>query len=152
MAEAVGFIGLGIMGSRQAASLRRAGFELNVYNRTRERAEEWAAEHGGEVVLGERQVPVYDQVDALLRRHREVDPDVVEQRLRWLGEVVPIRGEPLYAGLARAQDALVIGSPVALRTIFDDVRRKLAIDGTTEVVHRCLPGTALTAAVPSVAR
>ena len=49
MAEAVGFIGLGIMGSRQAASLRRAGFELTVYNRTRERAEEWAAEHGGDV-------------------------------------------------------------------------------------------------------
>jgi 3-hydroxyisobutyrate dehydrogenase len=49
MAEAVGFIGLGIMGSRQAASLRRAGFELTVYNRTRERAEEWAAKHGGDV-------------------------------------------------------------------------------------------------------
>src|SRR5215216_5871049 len=39
MAEAVGFIGLGIMGSRQAASLRRAGFELTVYNRTRAVAE-----------------------------------------------------------------------------------------------------------------
>src|SRR5215216_4272122 len=50
MAEAVGFIGLGIMGSRQAASLRRAGFELTVYNRTRERADQWAAEHGGQVV------------------------------------------------------------------------------------------------------
>ena len=30
-----GFIGLGIMGSRMAANLRRAGFELTVYNRTR---------------------------------------------------------------------------------------------------------------------
>ena len=49
MPEAVGFIGLGIMGSRQAASLRRAGFEVTVYNRTRERAEAWAAEHGGTV-------------------------------------------------------------------------------------------------------
>ena len=49
MPEAVGFIGLGIMGSRQAASLRRAGFELTVHNRTRERAEAWAAEHGGHV-------------------------------------------------------------------------------------------------------
>jgi 3-hydroxyisobutyrate dehydrogenase len=49
VAEAVGFIGLGIMGSRQAACLRRAGFELTVYNRTRERAEAWAAEHGGAV-------------------------------------------------------------------------------------------------------
>ena len=31
----VGFIGLGIMGSRMAASLARAGFELTVHNRTR---------------------------------------------------------------------------------------------------------------------
>jgi 3-hydroxyisobutyrate dehydrogenase len=45
----VGFIGLGIMGSRQAANLARAGFELTVYNRTRERAEEWVKEHGGKV-------------------------------------------------------------------------------------------------------
>ena len=56
MAEAVGFIGLGIMGSRQAASLRRAGFELTVYNRTRERAEAWAAEHGGRVAASPREV------------------------------------------------------------------------------------------------
>jgi 3-hydroxyisobutyrate dehydrogenase-like beta-hydroxyacid dehydrogenase len=56
MAEAVGFIGLGIMGSRQAASLRRAGFELTVYNRTRERADAWAAEHGGHVAASPREV------------------------------------------------------------------------------------------------
>jgi 3-hydroxyisobutyrate dehydrogenase-like beta-hydroxyacid dehydrogenase len=56
VAESVGFIGLGIMGSRQAASLRRAGFELTVYNRTRERAEAWAAEHGGQVADSPREV------------------------------------------------------------------------------------------------
>src|SRR4051812_29938970 len=44
------------MGSRQAASLRRAGFELTVYNRTRERAEAWAAEHGGHVADSPREV------------------------------------------------------------------------------------------------
>ena len=37
------------MGSRMAANLRRAGFELTVFNRTRATAEAWAAEHGGEV-------------------------------------------------------------------------------------------------------
>jgi 3-hydroxyisobutyrate dehydrogenase len=47
--ERIGFVGLGIMGSRMAANLRRAGYELTVYNRTRERAEAWAAEHGGMV-------------------------------------------------------------------------------------------------------
>jgi 3-hydroxyisobutyrate dehydrogenase len=56
MAEQVGFIGLGIMGSRMAANLRRAGHELTVFNRTRERAEEWAAEHGGHVAATPREV------------------------------------------------------------------------------------------------
>jgi 3-hydroxyisobutyrate dehydrogenase-like beta-hydroxyacid dehydrogenase len=46
----VGWIGLGIMGSRRAANLRRAGHELVVCNRTRETAERWAAEHGADVV------------------------------------------------------------------------------------------------------
>jgi 3-hydroxyisobutyrate dehydrogenase-like beta-hydroxyacid dehydrogenase len=54
--EHVGFIGLGIMGSRQAASLRRAGYELTVHNRTRERADAWAAEHGGDVAGTPREV------------------------------------------------------------------------------------------------
>ena len=42
--ERIGFVGLGIMGSRMAANLRRAGYELTVYNRTRETADAWAAE------------------------------------------------------------------------------------------------------------
>jgi 3-hydroxyisobutyrate dehydrogenase len=45
----LGWIGLGIMGSRQAANLRRAGHELTVWNRTAATAEEWAAEHGATV-------------------------------------------------------------------------------------------------------
>jgi 3-hydroxyisobutyrate dehydrogenase-like beta-hydroxyacid dehydrogenase len=49
MPERVGFIGLGIMGSRMAANLRRAGFELTVWNRTRSTAEDWAGRHGGTV-------------------------------------------------------------------------------------------------------
>ena len=49
MAEPVGFVGLGIMGSRMAASLARAGHPVTAYNRTREKAEAWAAEHGGQV-------------------------------------------------------------------------------------------------------
>jgi 3-hydroxyisobutyrate dehydrogenase-like beta-hydroxyacid dehydrogenase len=43
----VAFLGLGIMGAPQAANVARAGFELTVWNRTRERAEAFAAEHGG---------------------------------------------------------------------------------------------------------
>jgi 3-hydroxyisobutyrate dehydrogenase-like beta-hydroxyacid dehydrogenase len=47
--ERVGFVGLGIMGSRMAANLARAGYELTVFNRTRATADMWAAEHGGTV-------------------------------------------------------------------------------------------------------
>jgi 3-hydroxyisobutyrate dehydrogenase len=62
MAEAIGFIGLGIMGSRQAACLARAGFELTVFNRTRERADAWAAEHGGRVAGSPREVAEHSDV------------------------------------------------------------------------------------------
>ena len=41
----VAWLGLGIMGSRQAANLVRAGHELTVWNRTRETAEAWVREH-----------------------------------------------------------------------------------------------------------
>ncbi|HWE32841.1 MAG TPA: NAD(P)-dependent oxidoreductase [Solirubrobacteraceae bacterium] len=43
----VAFLGLGIMGSRMAANLARTGFDLTVWNRTRETAEAFAAEHDG---------------------------------------------------------------------------------------------------------
>ena len=44
------------MGSRQAANLAKAGYELTVFNRTRERAEAWVAEHGGTVAGSPREV------------------------------------------------------------------------------------------------
>ncbi len=45
----VAFLGLGIMGSRMAANLAAAGFELSVWNRTRETADAFAAEHTASV-------------------------------------------------------------------------------------------------------
>jgi 3-hydroxyisobutyrate dehydrogenase-like beta-hydroxyacid dehydrogenase len=47
--DRIGFIGLGIMGARMAANVRRAGFELTVWNRTRAKAESWAREHDAAV-------------------------------------------------------------------------------------------------------
>jgi 3-hydroxyisobutyrate dehydrogenase len=47
--ERIAFLGLGIMGRPMAANLRRAGFEVIVWNRTRERAEQFAAEHSAAV-------------------------------------------------------------------------------------------------------
>ncbi len=48
--ENVGFLGLGIMGSRMAANLVKAGFTTTVWNRTRATADAWVAEHGGTAV------------------------------------------------------------------------------------------------------
>ena len=45
----VAWLGLGIMGSLQAVHLARAGHELTVWNRTREKADAWANEHGATV-------------------------------------------------------------------------------------------------------
>jgi 3-hydroxyisobutyrate dehydrogenase len=47
MSERVAFLGLGIMGSRMAANLVDAGFELTVWNRTAATAERFCAEHVG---------------------------------------------------------------------------------------------------------
>src|SRR4051812_39203810 len=45
----VAFLGLGMMGGRQAGVLVRSGFEVTGWNRTQERAQAWADEHGGRV-------------------------------------------------------------------------------------------------------
>jgi 3-hydroxyisobutyrate dehydrogenase-like beta-hydroxyacid dehydrogenase len=50
MPEQIGFIGLGIMGSRMAANVRRAGFPLTVWTHTPGKAAQWAAEHGAVAV------------------------------------------------------------------------------------------------------
>lgn len=54
----VGFVGLGLMGAPMAARLHRAGFPLTVYNRTRSKAEEFAAAAGGAVRVGRRPAEV----------------------------------------------------------------------------------------------
>jgi 3-hydroxyisobutyrate dehydrogenase-like beta-hydroxyacid dehydrogenase len=43
------FLGLGVMGYPMAGHLARAGHDVTVYNRTRARAEQWVAQHGGRV-------------------------------------------------------------------------------------------------------
>jgi len=80
MAARVGFIGLGIMGSRMAANLARAGFGLVVWNRTASTAREWAARHGAEVA--ESPADVAARTDIVITM--VVDGDQVESVL--LGE------------------------------------------------------------------
>jgi 3-hydroxyisobutyrate dehydrogenase-like beta-hydroxyacid dehydrogenase len=60
----VAFLGMGIMGSRMAANVARAGFELTVWNRTRERAEAVAQATGAE--LADTPAQAADGADALI--------------------------------------------------------------------------------------
>ena len=43
----VAFLGMGVMGYPMAGHIAAAGHELTVYNRTKAKAEAWAAQHGG---------------------------------------------------------------------------------------------------------
>src|SRR2546423_2865441 len=58
----VAWLGLGIMGSLQAAHLARAGHELTVWNRTRAKADAWAAEHGAAVADSPREAAANAEV------------------------------------------------------------------------------------------
>jgi 3-hydroxyisobutyrate dehydrogenase-like beta-hydroxyacid dehydrogenase len=106
MAARVGFIGLGIMGSRMAANLARAGFDLVVWNRTARTAQDWAAEHGAEVAESPAQVA--ERSDIVITM--VVDGDQVEALL--LGEqgVAEGAGEGL-----RCIDMSTIGPRAARR-------------------------------------
>ncbi|MGD1057876.1 MAG: NAD(P)-dependent oxidoreductase [Solirubrobacteraceae bacterium] len=59
---AVGFLGLGIMGSRMAANVARAGFPLHVWTHTPGKADAWAAEHGATALSTPAEVAEHSDV------------------------------------------------------------------------------------------
>jgi 3-hydroxyisobutyrate dehydrogenase/glyoxylate/succinic semialdehyde reductase len=70
----IGFIGLGIMGSRMAANLQKHGHSLAVFNRTRAKAEPLIGPCG---TFSDSPAKVADQVDLVFTML--ADPDAVEQ-------------------------------------------------------------------------
>src|SRR5438046_3262980 len=70
----IGFIGLGIMGSRMAANLQKHGYSLVVFNRTRDKAEP-LLDRGA--ALADSPPKLADQVDVLFTMLAH--PDAVEQ-------------------------------------------------------------------------
>ncbi len=77
MSERVAFLGLGIMGSRMAANVARAGYELTVWNRTAATAERFASEHGATLAP----TPADAARDATVVITMVVDGDQVEHVL-----------------------------------------------------------------------
>jgi 3-hydroxyisobutyrate dehydrogenase len=123
----VAFLGLGIMGSRQAVHLVRAGHDVTVHNRTRATAEAWAAEHGARVAATPREAAAAadvvismvvdgDQVAELLLG----EPDGAAHGAREgatfvdMSTIAPVRTREIGARLAerglRFVDAPVTGS------------------------------------------
>jgi len=70
----IGFIGLGIMGSRMAANLQKQGYSLVVFNRTRAKAEALLGPCG---TFADSPAKVAEQVDVLFTMLAH--PDAVEQ-------------------------------------------------------------------------
>jgi 3-hydroxyisobutyrate dehydrogenase-like beta-hydroxyacid dehydrogenase len=56
MPERIGFLGLGIMGSRMAARVAQAGFPLTVWTHTPGKAAVWASKHGATAVASPAEV------------------------------------------------------------------------------------------------
>ena len=141
----VGWIGLGIMGSRMAANLRRAGHELVVANRTRATAEAWAAGHGAQVadtpagieadVVITMLVDAEQVRDALLGEHgaaREASSDTLFVDMSTIG---PEAARALGAEIDRFVDAPVTGSsPKA-----EDGTLTIMAGGSDEDMARAMP-------------
>src|SRR5947209_9103876 len=70
----IGFIGLGIMGSRMAANLQKHGYPLVVFNRTRDKAEPLLGPCG---TFSDSPAQLAEQVDVLFTMLAH--PDAVEQ-------------------------------------------------------------------------
>ena len=84
--QRVAFCGLGIMGGPMAANLARAGLELSVYTRTREKADAFAVEHGARAAATAREAA--EGADAVIT----MVPDAPEVEEVLLGEQGAVHG------------------------------------------------------------
>jgi 3-hydroxyisobutyrate dehydrogenase-like beta-hydroxyacid dehydrogenase len=111
----VAFLGMGIMGSRMAANVARAGFDLTVWNRTRERAEAVAQATGAELADTPSQAAA--EADAVITM--VVDSPQVEAILL---------GDNGAAG-SLAEGALVIDMSTTAASASQDIARRLGEQG-----------------------
>ncbi len=116
----IAFIGTGIMGGPMARHLAAAGHRLTVYNRTRAKAEAWAAAHGGAVADSPAAAAASrDAVIACVGN----DDDLAQVTLGTDGAFAAMRDDAVFidhttvsADIARqlaAARALVVDAPVS---------------------------------------
>jgi 3-hydroxyisobutyrate dehydrogenase-like beta-hydroxyacid dehydrogenase len=145
--ERVAFLGLGIMGSRMAANLHRAGFDVTVWNRTRARAEEHpakAAETAADAARGAQAVitMVVDapEVEAVLFGPDGAAGGMAPGTLAIdMSTIAPSASraiaERLAEGEVRFLDAPVTGS----RPKAEDATLTIMVGGAAEDHERALP-------------
>jgi 3-hydroxyisobutyrate dehydrogenase-like beta-hydroxyacid dehydrogenase len=143
----LGFIGVGGMGSRMAARLLAAGYDLTIYNRHRERTRSLEAQ--GAKVAGEP-VDLVAHADIVLS---SLADDVAVEKV--IGEVLvgarpgtvfiemstvsPVLSRRVYE-LARGKDALVLDAPVSgTITVAEQGQLVIFVGGDKAAYDRCLP-------------
>ena len=114
--ERVAFCGLGIMGGPMAANLARAGFELSVYTRTREKAGRFAAEHRDVTAAGSPREAV-ERASIVIT----MVPDAPEVEEVLLGEDGAVHG--------LAEGALAIDMSTIAPTAAREIGERLGDDG-----------------------
>ena len=148
----VAFLGLGIMGSRMAANLAGAGFELTVWNRTTATAEGFHDEHDGVAVAA---TPAEAGADAEIVVTMVVDGPQVEQVL--LGEdgaataaqpgtlfidcstIGPVAARSIGAALAERGFELIDAPVTGSSPRAEDGTLTIMVGGSDEAFERAKP-------------
>ena len=148
--ETIGFIGLGIMGRPMAENLREADYELVVYNRTEEKADEFV-EGGGEKASSPREVaeksdvvitmlPDSPQVEELVLGEDGVAAGVSEGKLYIdMSSIAPATSRQVHEVLeekgVEAVDAPVSGGQPAA----ESGELAIMVGGSDDAVERARP-------------
>ncbi len=148
--ETIGFIGLGIMGRPMAENLREADYELVVYNRTEEKADEFV-EGGGEKASSPREVaeksdvvitmlPDSPQVEELVLGEDGVAAGVSEGKLYIdMSSIAPATSRQVHEVLEEkgvaAVDAPVSGGQPAA----ESGELAIMVGGSDDAVERARP-------------
>lgn len=148
--ETIGFIGLGIMGRPMAENLREADYELVVYNRTEEKADDFV-EGGGEKASSPREVaeksdvvitmlPDSPQVEELVLGEDGVAAGVSEGKLYIdMSSIAPATSRQLHEVLEEkgvaAVDAPVSGGQPAA----ESGELAIMVGGSDDAVERARP-------------
>jgi len=148
--ETIGFIGLGIMGRPMAENLREADYELVVYNRSEEKADEFV-ERGGEKASSPREVaeksdvvitmlPDSPQVEELVLGEDGVAAGMSEGKLYIdMSSIAPATSRQVHEVLeekgVEALDAPVSGGQPAA----ESGELAIMVGGSDEAVERARP-------------